>query len=492
MFVQLLNASITAGWLVLVILVLRLVLRRAPRWIFCLMWAMVAMRLVCPAFLESPYSLVPNPQTVSEEYLYMESPEYEVETFWDIAENPVLPDVAPISLDARADRLQIWDVLATPVWAAGCAAMLLYALLSTLRLRRRLATATLLRDNIKQSERIDAPFVMGLFRPVIYIPYGIEGAELDHVIAHEQTHLHRGDHWWKWIGFLLLSVYWFHPLLWLAYGLLCRDLESACDECVVRRMSREERRGYATALLRCSIRRRSAAACLLGFGEMGVKKRVKAVMSDPVNVRGTEAAAMMVCTIVAFCFLTNPPPGRAFPMTGDAVTDLAPEYIAAQIARIEKLEDDAALYITGDQFEVTLTSDFCWADVPALRFFYTRGEKTRGAQLRMFCGEGEYFVTKSSVWQIQEQFFPLEHYLDALRYLPQAEIRQLAPEADCYIVLMAEGGVSEGRARTITYTARGVGAVQKPYIHLTVAPLHEENGAYHGTGDEVIDLFYGV
>ena len=492
MFVQLLNASITAGWLVLVILALRLVLRRAPRWIFCLMWAMVAVRLVCPAFVESPYSLVPNPQTVSEEYLYLEPPDYQTDAVWDIAENPVLPDAAPISLNASAERVQIWAVLATPVWAAGCAAMLLYALLSTLLLRRRLATATLLRDNIKQSERIASPFVMGLFRPVIYIPYGIEGADLDYVIAHERAHLRHGDHWWKWIGFLLLSVYWFHPLLWLAYGLFCRDLESACDARVVGRMGREERRGYAAALLRCSVRRRSAAACLLGFGEMGVKRRIKAVMEDSANARGIAAAAMMVCTVVAFCFLTNPLPDRAFPMTGDAVTDLAPEYIAAQIARIEKLEDDTVLYITDDQFEVDLTPDFRWVDDPALRFFYNRGEKTRGAQLRMFCGEQEYFVTKSSTWQLEGQHFPLEQYLEALRYLPQAELRQLSPEADQYIVLVAAGDVPEETARTITYTARGVGAVQGPYIHLAVFPMHGANGAYRGTGDEVIDLFYGA
>ena len=492
MFVQLLNVSITASWLVLVILVLRLLLRKVPRWIFCLLWAMVAVRLVCPVFLESPYSMVPNPQTISEEYLYMEPPEYQADTVWDIAENPMLPDAAPISLDASAERVQIWDMLAAPVWAAGCAAMLLYALFSTLLLRRRLAAATLLRDNIKQSERIASPFVMGLFRPVIYIPYGIEGADLDYVIAHERAHLRHGDHWWKWIGFLLLSVYWFNPLLWLAYGLFCRDLESACDARVVGRMDREERRGYATALLRCSVRRRSAAACLLGFGEMGVKRRIKAVMEDSANARGIAAAAMMVCVLVAFCFLTDPLPGRTFPMAGDAVTDLSPDYVISQIARIEKLEDDTALYIIDDQFQVNLTPDFRWVGDPALRFFYNRGEKTRGAQLRMFCKEQEYSVTKSSTWHLAGQRFPLEQYLEALRYLPQAEIRQLSPEADHYMILMAADDTPEGGARTITYTARGVGAVQGPYIHLAVFPMHGANGAYRGTGDEVIDLFYGA
>ena len=491
MFVQLLYMSVTAGWLVLVILVLRLVLRRAPRWIFCLMWAMVAVRLVCPVFLESPYSLAPDFRAISEEALHVEMLADQAEDFRDIAELPAPPDTAVLP-DAGGDRGPAWTAVAAPVWAAGCAAMLLYALLSTLRLRRRLATATLLREKIKESDRIDTPFVLGLFRPVIYLPYGLAGADFDYVIAHERAHLRRGDHWWKWIGFLLLSVHWFNPLLWLAYGLLCRDLEAACDARVVRTMDREGRRGYAAALLRCSLRRRSAAACLLGFGEMGVKQRVKAVMADAESPRGIGAAAMMACALVALCFLTDPLPGRTFPMAGAAVTDLSPEYVVSQIARIEKVEDAAALYLTDDQFEVVLTPDFRWVDDPALRFFYDRGEKTRGAQLRMFCEEQEYFVTKSGTWQLAGQHFPLEQYLEALRYLPQAEIRRLSPEADQYIVLVAAGDAPADAARTITYTARGAGPVEEPYLHLMIAPLHEKGGAYHGAGSETIDLFYGA
>ena len=177
-----------------------------------------------------------------------------------------------------ANPTQVWSFILSCIWMAGMAAMALYALVSYWLIKRRVAAATLLRENIKQSEGVDTPFVLGLFRPVIYLPYYLGEEDLAYVVAHERAHIRRRDHWWKPLGFALLTVYWFNPLLWLAYVLLCRDIEGACDEKVIREMGLEDRRGYSAALLNCSVRRRSIAACPLAFGEVGVKERVKSVM----------------------------------------------------------------------------------------------------------------------------------------------------------------------------------------------------------------------
>ena len=306
-FLKLVNQSLSAGWLVLAILVLRLVLRRAPRWSFCLLWGLVALRLLCPFSVESALSLVPSAQPLPPEILYTAEPQISSGIpALNGAVNPVLAETLAPAPGASANPAQIWSFVLARLWLAGVILLLLYALVSYLRLRRRVSTATLLRENIRQSEWVDTPFVLGLLRPVIYLPYRLEERDLSYVIAHERAHIRRGDHWWKALGFLLLSVYWFHPLLWVAYALLCRDIEGACDEKVIRELEQEDRRGYAAALFRCGVRRRTVAACPLAFGEVGVKARVKAVMGYRRPGRWLVAAALVACVVAAVCFLTDP------------------------------------------------------------------------------------------------------------------------------------------------------------------------------------------
>ena len=330
-FLKLANLSITAGWLVLAILVVRLVFRRAPRWSVCLLWGLVGLRLICPLSIESTLSLIPNAQPLPPEIRYTATPRIDsgIDAVNSVV-NPILARALTPGPMASANPTQIWSFLLSWVWIMGMAGMVLYGLISCLLLRRRVSTATLLRENIRQSERVDSPFVLGLIRPVIYLPYRIEKGDLEHVIAHEQAHIRRRDHWWKPLGFLLLSIYWFHPLLWVAYVLLCRDIEAACDEKVAREMGSEERRGYATALLNCSIRRRRVTACPLAFGEVGVKERVTAVMRYRKPARWLTAAALAVCAIAAVCFLTDPKSfseeicfsGRVYLRQGEAVEAL--------------------------------------------------------------------------------------------------------------------------------------------------------------------------
>ena len=307
LFRNLVNLSLTAGWLVLAVLALRLLLRKAPRWSCCLLWGLVALRLICPISLESPFSLIPSAQPLPQDILYTAAPQiHSGIPALNSAVNPVLQEALAPAAGASANPTQVWAFLLSLIWLAGMIGMLFYALVSTLRLKRRLATATLLEDNIRQSEQVASPFVLGLFRPVIYLPYHISEGDLPHVLAHERTHIRRLDHWWKLLGYVLLSVYWFHPLMWGAYALFCRDLEGACDETVIRTLSLEERRGYSTALLHCSLRRCSAAPCPLAFGEAGVKSRVKAVMGYKKPAFWIVVIALAACVIAALCFLTNP------------------------------------------------------------------------------------------------------------------------------------------------------------------------------------------
>ena len=310
-FVKVVNLSISAGWLVLAVMVLRLVFRRAPKWIFCLLWGLVALRLVCPLSLESALSLIPSAQTLPPEIVYTAAPRIDSGIgAIDRAVNPVLAQALTPQGAASANPTQVWSFLLSWVWVLGIAVMALYALVSCLLLRRRVGTATLLRDNIRQSEGADTPFVLGLFRPVIYLPYRIEPADLEYVIAHEQAHIRRRDHWWKPLGFVLLSIHWFNPLLWAAYILLCRDIEGACDETIIGKLEKEGRQGYSTALLHCSARRR-IAACPLAFGEVGVKERVRAVMGYRKPALWMVGAALAACAAAAVCFLTVPPTYQA-------------------------------------------------------------------------------------------------------------------------------------------------------------------------------------
>ena len=489
-FLKLVNLSIAAGWLVLAVVVLRWMFRKAPRWIFCILWALVALRLVCPISVESALSLIPSAQTLPPEILHTATPQINSGiSAINSAVNPVLSQsMAPAPGDS-VNPTQVWTFLLSCIWIVGMAAMALYALVSYGRIKRRVGTATLLRDNIRQSEYVDSPFVLGLFRPVIYLPYQVESGDLEYVIAHERAHIRRKDHWWKPLGFLLLCVYWFNPLLWIAYVLLCRDIEGACDEKVIREMGLEDRRGYSTALLNCSVRRRSIAACPLAFGEVGVKERVKSVMHYKRPAFWLVAAALAACAAAAVCFLTNPPTSREFSMNGTDIADLNPQEIVEQIAKLEKLEDASHLYVNGDNFELNLTHDFQWEDSGTVRFFYLRDQQTYSAQLRIFPDEGKYFVTEATVWPEQDSYFMLQTYLEALKYLPQEVIRDRIPDAEGYCVYQVEDGTPVSEVPAWTYTADGLGAIDGWYIHLAVVPNFGGNEAT--PAKEALHFFYG-
>ena len=307
-FLKLLNLSISASWLVLVVLALRLVLKRAPKWVNVLLWGMVALRLMLPFSIESALSLIPSAETLSPEVVRFD-PAPTITSgveFIDNAVNPSLSESFAAAPLASVNPLYVWTYLAGWVWLIGLAAMLAYALVSYLRLRRRVSASIPLRENIYVCDEVPSPFILGIVHPRIYLPSALDEAQRGSVLSHERAHLARHDHWWKPLGFALLAVYWFNPLLWLAYTLLCRDIELACDERVLRGMDAGQVKDYSSALLACSVPRRMLAACPLAFGEVGVGARVKNALRYKKPAFWVVAASVIVCIVVAVCFLTNP------------------------------------------------------------------------------------------------------------------------------------------------------------------------------------------
>ena len=307
-FLKLLNLSISASWLVLVVLALRLVLKRAPKWVNVLLWGMVALRLMLPFSIESALSLIPSAETVSPEVVQFDPAPTITSgvTIIDNAVNPSLSESFAAAPLASVNPLYVWTYLAGWVWLLGLAAMLAYALVSYLRLRRRVRVSIPLWENIYVCDEVPSPFILGIVRPRIYLPSALDEAQRGSVLSHERAHLARRDHWWKPLGFALLAVYWFNPLLWLAYTLLCRDIELACDERVLRGMDAGQVKAYSSALLACSVPRRMLAACPLAFGEVGVGARVKNALRYKKPAFWVVAASVAVCVVVAVCFLTNP------------------------------------------------------------------------------------------------------------------------------------------------------------------------------------------
>ena len=307
LFLKIINMSISASWLVLVVLILRFVLKKAPKWVNILLWGIVAIRLICPFSFESALSLIPSAETFPEKVI--SGPSFDVQTGITPVDNRIndyLGDRYFEGVTVPANNGNNIMTILTIVWTIGILLLVAYTVISYWRLRRKVDTAVRYKDNIFQSENVKSPFVLGIIKPRIYLPFNMNGQDLEHVVAHEQAHIHRKDHWWKPFGFLLLTIHWFNPLVWLAYVLLCRDIELACDEKVIKELGNEQRADYTQALVACSVNRRMIAACPLAFGEVGVKDRVKSVMNYKKPAFWGVVLAVIVCVFVAVCFLTNP------------------------------------------------------------------------------------------------------------------------------------------------------------------------------------------
>ena len=504
-FLELVKLSLIGSLFAAAVMLVRLVFCKAPKWLFCVLWGVVALRLICPVSIESNVSLVPDRlatgqiiTNVGNEYIgdvdiIYESnagynnaieagrqPIYSNDGYYVVTEKDSME--APKTVGQTVYPVLSW------IWVAGMILMLAYTAVSYLLLRKKMEEATQLRDNIWQCEQVDSPFVLGFIKPRIYLPYAITDSDMANVIAHEQAHIQRKDHWWKPIGFLLLSIHWFNPVLWLAYILLCRDIEAACDEKVIKHMEKDEMRAYSTALLHCSVHRRRIAACPLAFGEVGVKERIKRVMNYKKPAFWIIITAVVLCAVVAVCFLTTPAASSEFAMNGNNVSELNVDEIITHIRKVQRLGDGNA-YTNPGNFSLTIDSDFNWVESQAVRYFFYKEYKVHSAQVRIFPDEEKVFLTESSEWFEQDQVFLLRHYLDAVKYLPQDEISKMAP-ADKYLIRHVAEGSPNSYSRVITYTPNGAGNTDDWLIHLQLEPLHAAEEGYVGTGEEVIHLFY--
>ena len=308
LFITLLNLSITASYLIIAVILLRFALFKAPKWINCLLWAVVGIRLVLPFSLESVLSLVPSAEPIPQDIAISPTPQVNTGIeYVNSAINPIISTTFAPEPTASANPLQIIIPIAAIIWLCGIGAMLLWGAISYLRLKRRVAPSLCSRDNIYLCDNISSPFILGVFSPRIYLPSDISESDSHHVVAHEIAHLARRDHIFKPLGFLILSVYWFNPLCWIAYILFCRDIEKACDERVISKMAIDCRCEYSSALLSCSARHFGVSACPLAFGEVGVKSRIKSILNYKKPAFWIIIVALVAAVAVAVAFLTMPP-----------------------------------------------------------------------------------------------------------------------------------------------------------------------------------------
>ena len=307
MFLQILNMGITASWVVTGVLILRFCFRKAPKWISVLLWGFVAVRLLLPFSIESALSLLPSGETVPHEILQAEKPTIQSGIpSVNAVVNPFLQDSFAPAPGNSVNPMQVVTEIAAWVWIVGVAGMMLYFFVSFFLLKRKLREAVLVKENIWACDGVDTPFLFGVFRPRIYLPSFLAEEDAAFVIAHEKAHLKRKDHLWKPLGFLLLAVYWFHPLLWVGYILLCKDIELACDEKVLRELGEESKKPYSNALINCSASRKWISACPLAFGENGVKARVKSALHYKKPTLWILIGAILVTSFAAVWFLTDP------------------------------------------------------------------------------------------------------------------------------------------------------------------------------------------
>ena len=310
LFLKILNMSIAAGWLILAVVLLRFLLKKAPRWITVLLWRIAALRLAVPFSFESAWSLIPSAETFQAHNIQYETPAVSSGIpAVNNAVNPLLGEMFAPNPAASVNPLYVWTFVLSVIWLMGMAILLLYTVISYWQVHRSVSEGVPFEGNIFLCDQVKSPFILGLVRPKIYLPSNMNAVTMEPVIAHEKAHLARRDHWWKPLGFLILTVHWFNPLCWIAYVLLCRDIEMACDEKVIRQIDLAGKKQYSMALLECSTGRRPVTICPLAFGEIGVKERVKNVLNYKKPAFWIIAGGVIACLMVTVCFATNPKQG---------------------------------------------------------------------------------------------------------------------------------------------------------------------------------------
>lgn len=398
-FLKILNMSICAGWVILAVLVLRLLLHKAPKAVRVVLWGVVGLRLVWPFSLESSLSLIPSAQTVPGDIGMAAVPAIQSGVpLLNSSINPVLAENFAATPYYSANPMQIFQAVAALVWAGGMVVMALYALVSWLVVRHRVREAVRERENIWLCDRLGSPFILGLVFPRIYLPSDISREDMVYVLAHEQAHLKRRDHLWKPLGFALLVVHWFNPLVWLAYILLCRDIELACDEKALAQLGEEGKKPYSRALINCSVPRRMVAACPVAFGETGVKGRIKLVLHYKKPAVLLIAVAVLACVAVGVCFLTDPPKGdKEISVTQADMSQPPTLQISAPSAdSVEAVRLSYDWKIEGEQRQYLSVSPTSYDSLPLLKMLPISYSYTKGNVFMLNFTTEPDFVTMSA------------------------------------------------------------------------------------------------
>ena len=383
-FSALLNRAVAATLLILAVCVYRALSPKAPKWTRLFLWALAGLRLCLPFSIRSAWSLVP-----SEKILDYETAQYAAKpeitsgiAALNRAVNPAFGESFAATPAASVNPLQVWMHLAGLVWAIGVLALLLAALVSVWKLRRRVQASIELQKGVRLCDAIDTPFLLGLFRPTVYLPSQLSQQERDVVLAHEAAHKTHGDCVWKGLGYGILCVYWFYPPVWLGYALFCRDLELACDERAVKRLSLEEKKRYASVLLSCSVPRGSFPVCPLAFGEVGVKERVKRVL-DKKPAKALIALALAVCLVIGVCFLTAKQDEQIYGLS-------AGSYVMDEADAVQILPSRVTFRMSGNRHEFVFM-------LSPISSYYMAGEFTMNDGF-VTCSDGLYTL----VFKIQD------------------------------------------------------------------------------------------
>lgn len=356
LFLKIVNLSITASWLILVIILIRPIMKKVPKWIQCALWVLVAVRLVCPFSIESMFSLIPSSEPIPQSI--------EMERLPAQITNPVVGKNLTTVVSASVNPMQILITGLSYLWVLGIIVMLGYAIFSYFRLKRVTRVFIEMGDNIRACDEVKSPFILGVLRPIIYLPSSYEGETLDYVLLHEKAHLRRHDNLWKPLGYVILAIYWFNPLCWAAYILLCRDIEMACDEKVVCELDKEGKAAYSQALLNCSFPQKRIVVSPLGFGEVGVKQRVKSILNYKKPTFAIILFGIVMVIIVAVLFLTNPNSEKDIKQTsetdslveGTEAENMIEENVAHAIefkpSDIQSLSEAAVVLENGDIYKI--------------------------------------------------------------------------------------------------------------------------------------------
>lgn len=500
LFLTVLNMSLTGAFVIAAICLARPLLKKAPKIISYCLWAVAGFRLMFPFSIESVLSLIPfKAQTIPPDIAMQPIPRIDSGiSFINNAVSGILPAAAPT---ASANPLQVWAAIGAFIWLTGAIIMLFYGVASFIILKRQMKEAKHIETNIYEAKNIKSPFVLGVFKPMIYLPFGLSAQEKNYIILHEQTHIKRRDHIVKFVSYFALCLHWFNAFVWAAFLLMGVDMEMSCDERVLKETGGETKKDYSLSLLSLATDKRIIGGSPLAFGEGGVKERIKNILNfkKPSRVIIIAAVALAAVLSVGFAVDRTIAYDKSFPMQGANLSDLQPDEIIRQIVQITGAKSDSIIVPGRDNFTIQVAGDFDWQLSGAISMYVSKNKTNAGSlyssQLRIFPDELNYFVTEPQRQEPPERQYYLRDYLNALKYLPQEHIRSLTMDnPDGYIINFIGDGMPGDNQPCVYYDMNGMTENNNNWtIRLDIQPLYQdEDGAgYHGVGSDVIHVFYG-